>query len=367
MRIAIMHRRLRGGGTEADLRRLATSLAGRGHEVHVFCARPDASLGGVRLRHVPVLAAGRLVRVLSFALLAPRMVGRERWDVVIGFGRTPRQDVVRCGGGTHRTYLQRMEAAGLRRAARGPYHRTILWLERRQFGPQGHRRVLAVSRRVRDEVVADYAVAHDRIAVIYNGVDTDRFHPANRARLGAATRRALGVPDEARVCLAIGSGFRRKGFDLLLRLWREAPPDNTVLVVVGDDERLGNYRRRAGTSVVLTGPRHDVASILAAGDVVCVPSRQEAFGNVVLEACAAGVPVVTSRRTGAAELLDGALAALVVDDPEDLGALAAALTHALGPEGPALAGAARLRAESLPWAAHVDQVEAFLGEVARAG
>ena len=213
MRIAIMHRRLRGGGTETDLRQLATSLAGRGHEVHVFCARSDARLPGVQLRHVPVLAAGRLVRVLSFALAAPRMVGRERWDVVIGFGRTPRQDVVRCGGGTHRTYLRRMEAAGLRRAARGPYHRAILWLERRQYGPAGHRRVLAVSRRVRDEIVADYGVAPERIAVVYNGVDTERFHPANRARLGAATRRTLGVPDGARVCIAIGRDSE---------LWRHA-------------------------------------------------------------------------------------------------------------------------------------------------
>jgi UDP-glucose:(heptosyl)LPS alpha-1,3-glucosyltransferase len=367
MRIAIMHRRLRGGGTEADLRRLATSLAGRGHEVHVFCARSDATLPGVQLRHVPVLAAGRLVRVLSFALAAPRMVERERWDVVIGFGRTPRQDVVRCGGGTHQTYLRRMEAAGLRQAGRGPYQRAILWLERRQYEPAGHRRVLAVSRRVRDEIVADYGVSPERIAVVYNGVDTERFHPANRARLGAATRRALGVPDGARVCVAIGSGFRRKGFDLLLRLWRQAPPRDTVLVVVGADERLGAYRRTAGTSVVLTGPREDVESLLAAADVACVPSRQEAFGNVVLEACAAGVPVVTSRLAGAAELLDGALAALVVDDPEDLDALAAALTHVLGPEGAELGRAARRRAESLPWATHVDRVEAFLGEVVRAG
>ncbi|HSV08704.1 MAG TPA: glycosyltransferase family 4 protein [Candidatus Binatus sp.] len=366
MRIAMMHRRLSGGGTEADLRRMATGLATRGHEVHVFCARPDAPAPGVHVRRVPVLPAGRLARLVSFALFAPRMVGRERWDVVIGFGRTLRQDVVRCGGGTHRTYLRRMETAGLRRPGRGPYHRAILWLERRQYAPDGHRRVLAVSRRVRDEIVADYGVAPERIAVIYNGVDTERFHPANRARVGAATRRALGVRDGARICIAIGSGFRRKGFDLLLRLWRDAPPRDTVLVVVGDDERIGTFRRSAGTSAILTGPRDDVEALLAAADVACVPSRQEAFGNVVLEACAAGVPVVTSRLAGAAELLDGALAGLVVDDPEDEEALAAALARALGPEGPALGRAGRLRAEALPWVAHVERLEAFLGEVARA-
>src|SRR5207253_3975167 len=145
---------------------------------------------------------------------------------------------------------------------------------------------------------------------------------------------------------------RRKGFDLLLGLWRTAPPPHAVLALVGGDERLGAYRREASRlagRVAVTGPRDDVAALLAAADVVCVPSRQEAFGNVVLEACAAGVPRVTSRRTGAAELLDGPLAALVVDDPEDLDALARALSHALGPAHDALAQAARPPAEEFPW------------------
>jgi glycosyltransferase involved in cell wall biosynthesis len=84
----------------------------------------------------------------------------------------------------------------------------------------------------------------------------------------------------------------------------------------------------------------------------------------VLEACAAGVPVVTSRRAGAAELLEGPLAALVVEDPEDVGALAAALGHALGPAGEALGGAARALAERHPWSAHLDRVEGLLAEVA---
>lgn len=367
MRIAFMHRRLRGGGTEADLCRLAEALAERKHEVHVFCARDDARLPGVAVRRVATVPAGRVARLLSFALAAPRMVGRERWDLVVGFGRTPRQDVVRCGGGTHRTYLARMEAAGLRGRARGPYHRAILWLERHQFGPHGHRRVLAVSGRVREEIVADYDVARERVTVIHNGVDLERFHPRHRPTLGPPLRRALGIPDGVRVCAAVGSGFRRKGFDLLLQLWRDAPPAATALVLVGGDERLAWYRRTAPPGVMVTGPRDDVEAVLAAADVVCVPSRQEAFGNVVLEACAAGVPVVTSRLAGAAELLEGALASLVVPDPQDQDALRAALGRALGPDGVELGQIARVRAETLPWDAHVARVEDFLAGVSRGG
>ena len=368
MRLAFIHRRLTGGGTESDLRRMATGLAARGHEVHVFAARADASLPGVTVRRVPTLRAGRLARLLSFAALAPRVVARERWDVVVGFGRTPRQDVVRVGGGTHRSYLAGMDAAGLRPRIRGPYHRAVLRIEEAAFGPRGHRRVLAVSELARQEVAADYGVPREHIAVVYNGVDLARFHPAHRETLGAAARRVLGVPAGRPVCAAIGTGFRRKGFDLLLRLWRDARPGDAVLVLVGDDERLGRWRREAAAlagRVLVTGPRSDVEAVLAAADVVCVPSRQEAFGNVVLEACAAGVPVVTSRRAGAAELLDGSLASLVVDDPEDLGALARALAVALGPDGEALRRAARARAEAFPWDRHLERLEAFLGEVAR--
>src|SRR5262249_36223654 len=112
------------------------------------------------------------------------------------------------------------------------------------------------------------------------------------------------------------------------------------------------------------GPRPDVEAVLAAADVACAPSRQEAFGNVVLEACAAGVPVVTSRRAGAAELLDGALASLVVDDPQGLDALRRAPGRAPGPEPDGLAGVGGRGAEALPWEAHIARVESLLHEVA---
>ena len=81
---------------------------------------PARSPPGVTVRRVRIVRGGRLVRLLSFAVAAPRAVARETWDVVVGFGRTPRQDVVRVGGGTHRSYLARMEAAGLRGRTRGP-------------------------------------------------------------------------------------------------------------------------------------------------------------------------------------------------------------------------------------------------------
>jgi UDP-glucose:(heptosyl)LPS alpha-1,3-glucosyltransferase len=264
-----------------------------------------------------------------------------------------------------------MVAEGVRGRGLGPYHRAILWVERQQFSARGHRRILAVSDLVRREVLADYALPAEHVAVIYNGVDLDAFHPTRHAEAGAGVRRALEVPAGDRLCVAIGSGFARKGMDLLLRLWAEEPPARMVLALVGADERLVRFRRDVAARglagrVRVLGRRDDVPAILAAADVLCVPSRQEAFGNVVLEACAAGVPVVTSRLVGAAELLDGPCAALVVPRPDDLRALRQALEEATGAQQATLRTAARALAERHPWSRHLDGVEALLHEVAGA-
>ena len=361
MRIAFMHRQLTGGGTEADLVRVATALAARGHEMHVVAARTAGAPAGVVTHRAPVLRAGRTARLLSFAVMAPRLARRIQADVLVGFGRTLHQDVVRVGGGTHASYLAQMRATGNRGAATGPYHRAILWLERRMFASGAYRGVLAVSERAAGEVCADYGVPRAAVQVVYNGVDTECFRPGRGTREALALRAGLGVGDGDRVCLAVGSGFVRKGFDVLLHLWREDPPAHTHLVLAGRDERLAAFRREAaGSAVHVLGQRDDVPLLMAAADVVCVPSRQEAFGNVVLEALASGTPVVTSRLVGAAELLAAPLDALVVQGPEDVPALRAALVRALGDEHARYAAAGRVLAEGRPWSRHLDEVEATL-------
>jgi UDP-glucose:(heptosyl)LPS alpha-1,3-glucosyltransferase len=372
MRLAFLYRRLaREGGTEADLFRTAAGLSQRGHDVHLFCAEVrTAPPDGVSVHRVPVARAGRLVRLLTFAWAAPRVAARGGpWDVIVGFGRIPRQHVVRCGGGTHHAYLATMQQFGARRRTLGPYHRAILWLEARQFRPGNFRRVLAVSGRVRDEVASAYDVGAERIDVVYNGVDLERFCPDRLRSRRAVVRRRLGIGDEERVVVSVGSGFRRKGIDGLLRLWETGPENGPWLVVVGGDERLTLYRRavRASKRVVFTGPQPVVEDFYAAADAVVVASLQEAFGNVVLEGLAAGLPVVTSTRVGAAELLDGPLRSLVAPAPDDLAGIAERLALALGPAGRDLGRLGRQAAERHPWSSYFVGLERVLGLAAGAG
>jgi UDP-glucose:(heptosyl)LPS alpha-1,3-glucosyltransferase len=347
---------------------MAEGLAARGHELHVFCARTAGAPAHAHVHRVPLVRGGRTIRLLSFAIAAPRAAARARCDLVVGFGRTLRQDVVRVGGGTHRSYLAHMRAAGVRGQRIGPYHRVVLWLEGRMFAAAAEPRVLAVSRQAGAEIQCDYGVPADRLRVVYNGVDLDRFRPCWREGDAGPLRRELNVRAGERLVLGVGSGFVRKGFDLLLDLWRDGAPPEAQLALVGRDERLGRYRRAAttlGRRVHVLGPRDDVPQLMATADVVCVPSRQEAFGNVVLEALASGTPVVTSRLVGAAELLAPPLDALVIERPDDRAALRGALARALGDDHDRYATAARAAAEERPWSKHLDEIERVFGEWAR--
>src|SRR5439155_9318382 len=144
------------GGAEADCWELSHRLAARGHEMHVVtgdCRVPVPE--AVRLHRVPVVRAGQLAKLLSFAALAPRVWRTLDADAVIGFGRTVGHDLFRASGGCHRRYLERRVeeeggAAHLRWLR--PYQRALPAIERGQYAPGGHPAIPTVSAPTPDEI-----------------------------------------------------------------------------------------------------------------------------------------------------------------------------------------------------------------------
>src|SRR3990172_5370987 len=179
MRIALVHRRFTThGGTERTLVNLTGHLARSGHEVHVFCneVRKDLKEAppGITFHHLPMLKWGGLLKAASLCLSAHLLVPRKEFDIVQGFGRTLIQDVLRAGGGCHHVYYDSLlsEAGYLKRLILriSPRHRLTLWIERRQYRLPNYRRIIAVSNRVRDELVKRLGVDPQRGEGGYNGV-----------------------------------------------------------------------------------------------------------------------------------------------------------------------------------------------------
>lgn len=171
-----------------------------------------------------------------------------------------------------------------------------------------------------------------KTVVIPNGVDVDRFASATPADLTV-----FGIPTRSRVVLTVGRLDPQKGLSTLLRAARELVrdlPDVHFLLVGEGPERSTIERQIAsdqtGSRIHLAGWRADVPELMRAANCLALPSLWEGMPNVVLEAMAAGLPVVATSVEGVDELIvPGQTGAVVA--PGDATGLAAELARVLAP------------------------------------
>jgi glycosyltransferase involved in cell wall biosynthesis len=203
--------------------------------------------------------------------------------------------------------------------------RQIQWALRHAAG------VIAVSRALADEVDALGARSAETL-LLYNGVDRALFQPQERS----AARRSLQLPAGRRSVLYVGNLKRDKGVVDLANAFAAIAPrhpdvDLEVLGTGAARAELVQLRRRyrLDARIQLRGARQheEVAAWLAACDLLCLPSHAEGVPNVVLEALAAGRPVVATRVGGIPEVVAESAGRLVA--ARDIEALSAALSDVL--------------------------------------
>ena len=351
------------GGVERATAGLVGALVDHGYDVHLLSPRGQAPMRGVTLHPLSLPPLPSAARVLALAVSARRAVAGGGWDVVQSHERTLCQHVYRAGEGCHRAYL----ASEARPRARGLYHRIVLALERRVFARTP--RIVAIAEAGRREIAALYGVAASRLSVVYNGVDLERFHPNNRARYRGPVRSAAAIPAGAFTVLFVGSGFARKGLATAIEGFAAFSDRGSRLVVLGkgdarDYQALAS-RLGVGERVVWLGARDDPERWYAAADIVVLPSRYEPFGNVHLEALAAGLPVVASARAGGAEVIIDGITGSVVS-PTDARALTSALERFRERPVGDVTEAARRSAEPYTYANQVAGFSQIYGGVTRA-
>ena len=354
MKLALVRRRwVPDGGGERFTALLADGLARAGCAVTIVSARWDRPAGPVMHRRVPTLEWGELLSLVSFTASAARHLRRSGYDLVQSHAKLPWQDIYRAGDGCHREWLRVRAACQAtprpqRRRLTG-VDRALLVLERLLLTRRRYRLIVAISARVRADLIRHYAVPPDDIRVIYNGVDTRWFHPAAREERDGARRR-LEVPAGALLALFMGTGFERKGLVHLLRAL-PAAGEKVWAVVAGRDAEAARYQalaRSLGVAerVRFLGPVAQPEAMYAAADVLVLPTIYEPFSNAGLEALASGLPVVTTRAAGVSELLPDRLDSLTLAAAADHAALAERLRRLLDPdERRALGADARAVAE----------------------
>ena len=191
---------------------------------------------------------------------------------------------------------------------------------------------VCVSQAVADFSVEEARLAASKVHVIRNGVDFEHFATAQPRDL-----RAFNIPKHARVALFVGRLDPQKNPQLLVDAFCEAKGDPAAsdlhLLFVGDGplrDQVESLARHSQVSanIHFAGPQSDVAGLMRSATALVLPSRWEGMPNVVLEAMAAGLPVIASDVDGTSELIaDGKTGVLFTS--EDLNGLSAALKSTL--------------------------------------
>ena len=321
MKIALVRRGYSAtGGAEAFLKRFARALVEKGHECVLFASAewPSAEWLHGEVREV----GGKSPRAFADAFAA--MQPRESCDFVFSLERIRSCDCYRAGDGVHRAWLDRRarHEPAWRSWFRGwsGKHREILELEKNLFSPGGARSVIANSHLVRDEIVRIFNYPPERIHVVHNGLDVEKFRIAPGIR--AEARREFGIGENEYAALFAGSGWERKGLRFAIEGVARATRSKPLLLVAGRGNPRGLPRCER---VKFLGPLRGLTRALAAADVFVLPTIYDPFSNACLEALAAGLPVITTAANGFSEIIEAGIEGEIIAESHDTAAIAAAL------------------------------------------
>lgn len=190
--------------------------------------------------------------------------------------------------------------------------------------------LICVCSGLQDQAV-DLGMAPEKISVIGNGVDAQRFQRVDRRE----ARRKLGLPPVGRILLSVGHLTARKGFDLLLEAFARLSGPDLFLVIAGhgeEKERLARRTEDLGLAGRVFFPgailNQDLVDWYGAADLFVLASSREGWPNVLCEAQAMGLPVVATGVGGVPEIINDPSLGLLVEE-RSAEALAAALQLAL--------------------------------------
>jgi len=343
------------GGAERSVFELAGALSALGLEVDIVAAKGPLGeyqcRGQAYSRSIHILCqdrSGRRACYFTFRKVLRKYLSENRYDIIHSVLPFEFVDIYQPRGGTYiesvlrnaASYQNKLVESIKKLTSFTNMRRTILWRAERKLCKKPDGPILAaLSEYVAAQFKRYYAVRDERIVVIPNGVKTDKRIDADKAdKLREQIIGQLGVKeaDKPIFFLFAANNFRLKGLAVLigamqLVMAQHKTQRNPYLIVAGDD-RTHKYRLMAKKldvhrRIIFLGPIRDIQNTLSIIDVAVLPTFYDPSSRFILEAIAAGKPVITTRFNGAADLFVNNRHGKVINEPEDIGALAEAVGY----------------------------------------
>lgn len=295
---------------------LATIFA-REHEVHVFANSWDNGFTNIHFHKIPCLTFREFVKAFTFVLPATFMVPKN-FDILHSQGLCGFRHDITTAHIIQKTWLRE-----LRKRGSGGRINNFLWsifgipLEKIALGPRCSKGVIAISEKVKKDLAIDYGIT-ENVKLIYHGVDLETFHPKNKNLYRSQIRRDFKIPHD--VFLGIFVGNLKKGAAAAIQSITNS--QNThLLIVSGSDnhvEKILVHQLGLHSRVHWVPHSIDIHKFFSASDCLIFPTFFDTFGMVIAEAMASGLPVITNKHAGAAELIKHAESGFLTEEPWDI-------------------------------------------------
>ena len=310
MKIALIRNRYSPGrgGAEKVAEKFVKNFIGRGHEITVFSEKFSGEESDkLKWRKVP--RGTGLSKTTSFHRQVQNVLNkdncRDEFDIVYTMCRTFPADIFRI---TEQLHYEWMPIGYSFLARFNPRHFSILSLERKTIDPENMRHIVVNSKLLRDQVIKRFDYPEEKVSLVSNGIDEKVYFPAKKGEKDEMKKK-LHLSDRF-VCIFVAANFKIKGLNEAIRAIAgldEETRKRVTLLVVGKDKpkhflELAE-KLNLTENLVFAGKQSQMRDYFIASDLLLYPSHYETFGNVILEACACGIPVLTTKMVGAAELI----------------------------------------------------------------
>jgi len=308
------------------LRALGNQMIARGHEVH--CVSQTCDGQSFRWHRVPHSHVSNGLDKLWYRLHEARVSKSIRAHIFHSMG---------VGGMAHIVSAHSCHRAGVDLASQmqsSPFWRRNWRLfdtlslsdEHRLMTSESTRAIVAVSRLVRNQLLESYPIPPEKIVIVPNGIDVGMYVSSGRPGDRVLLRERLGISVGDIVLLFVGNEFARKGLKTLIEALSLLPGIPVRLIVAGADDprpfQTLSARLGVDSGIRFLGTVAHPERLYAIADMFVLPTLYEPFGLVIVEAMAAGIPVITYRHAGAVEDFTDEREALLLEDVQSATELA---------------------------------------------
>ncbi|MGP1956816.1 MAG: glycosyltransferase family 4 protein [Arsenophonus sp. NC-PE1-MAG3] len=305
------------GGLQRDFIQILSACQKWGHRIRVYTMVWDGEIPAhINVIIIPVKSYTNHGRNEAFYNQVKIHLTKNLTDIIVGFNKMPGLDIYYAAD---ICYAEKEKGFFYKLTKR---YKHYVAYEKAVFDANSYTKLLMLTQHQINDFKKHYNTSDERFYLLPPGIDPSKKYDQQIIDAKLIYRKKNAISKDQFLLLQVGSDFKRKGVDRTLKSIASLPDfikNKTILMVVGQDSPT-SYQRlakklRIDKQVLFFYGRNDISELMAAADILIHPAYQEAAGIVLIEAIAAGLPVITTEICGYSPYIKHANCGIIINEP----------------------------------------------------